>query len=70
MSDLIKKLLMREKFNEITVPHFNEYDENFLSNIKDHWETFQEGWEAAIEYVKQSGNNYSDIVSDGGMDPR
>jgi len=38
--------------------------------IEDHWQTFQEGWEAAVEYVKQSKGNYSDIASDGGMDSR
>jgi len=28
-------------------------------------------WQAAIEHVKQgAGGKYSDIVSDGGMDPR
>lgn len=40
--------------------------------LEDHWNTFQEGWEYAIEYLKkkESGTKYSDIASDGGMDPR
>jgi hypothetical protein len=39
--------------------------------LEDHWNTFQEGWEAAIDHLKNKTNDsYSDIVSDGGMDPR
>jgi hypothetical protein len=39
--------------------------------LEDHWQTFQEGWESAIENVKRKNNpNYTDIVSDGGMDSR
>jgi hypothetical protein len=39
--------------------------------LEDHWNTFQEGWECAVEHLKQRNNTqYSDIVSDGGMDPR
>jgi len=32
---------------------FDHHDENFLDNIQVHWETFQEGFEAA---VKECGN--------------
>jgi len=40
-------------------------------NVEDHWQTFQEGWLAAIEYLTNKTNScYSDLVSDGGMDPR
>lgn len=39
--------------------------------IEDHWQTFQEGWEAAIDFLKKKTNpDFSDIVSDGGFDPR
>jgi 1,2-phenylacetyl-CoA epoxidase catalytic subunit len=47
-------------------------DGQYVSDtLEDHWQTFQEGWEEAIKYL-QSKNNpcYSDIISDGGMDPR
>ncbi len=41
------------------------------SDIEDHWQTFQEGWEEAIKYLQQRDNKcYTDVVSDGGMDPR
>jgi hypothetical protein len=43
--------------------------------LEDHWQTFQEGWEAAIEFLKAkhvsaSSDKYSDIVSTGAKDPR
>jgi len=39
--------------------------------LEDHWQTFQEGWECAIEYLKMRKNTqYTDIVSDGGIDRR
>jgi hypothetical protein len=39
--------------------------------LEDHWNTFQEGWEEAIKYLQNKNNPcYSDIISDGGMDPR
>lgn len=45
--------------------------EYFSDLLEDHWNTFQEGWEAAIDHLKNKTNDsYSDIVSDGGMDPR
>jgi hypothetical protein len=45
--------------------------EYFSDLLEDHWNTFQEGWEAAIDHLKDKMNDsYSDIVSNGGMDPR
>jgi hypothetical protein len=39
--------------------------------LEDHWNTFQEGWEEAIKYLQNKNNPcYSDIIGDGGMDPR
>jgi hypothetical protein len=39
--------------------------------LEDHWQTFQEGWVAAVVYLKNKQNDsYSDVVSNGGMDPR
>jgi hypothetical protein len=40
-------------------------------SLEDHWQTFQEGWEEAVKYLKNKDNDsYSDIKSTGGMDPR
>jgi len=44
--------------------------EYFSDLLEDHWNTFQEGWEGALKYLKNNKTSYSDIVSDGGMDPR
>ncbi len=45
--------------------------EYFSALLEDHWNTFQEGWEAAIDHLKNKKNaRYSDIVSNGAMDPR
>lgn len=39
--------------------------------LEDHWQTFQEGWEAAVAHLKQKTNvNHTDVASDGGLDPR
>jgi len=39
--------------------------------LEDHWQTFQEGWEEAVKWLKNKDNVcYTDIVSKGGMDPR
>jgi len=76
--------LMKKAFEEITYPTLNiagshtghglrrkENGEYVSDLLEDHWNTFQEGWEAALEMLKQKTNNqYSDVVSDGGMDPR
>ena len=72
---------IRELFESEVYPSFagtigtglrrNERGEYVSDALEDHWQTFQEGWECAIEYLKTKENEqYSDIVSDGGMDPR
>lgn len=39
--------------------------------LEDHWQTFQEGWEQAVIHLQSKANSsYTDIISDGGMDPR
>jgi hypothetical protein len=39
--------------------------------VEDHWQTFQEGWKAAVEHLKgKTNSSYSDLTSNGGMDPR
>ena len=38
--------------------------------LEDHWNTFQEGWEAALEFLKNKSGTYSDIMATGGFDPR
>ena len=39
--------------------------------LEDHWQTFQEGWEEAIKYLQSKDNLcYTDVISNGGMDPR
>lgn len=39
--------------------------------LEDHWNTFQEGWEEAVKHLQNLKNDsYSDIASNGGMDPR
>jgi hypothetical protein len=72
---------IRQAFETVCYPNFdgtgayklkrNPSTGEYLSPaLEDHWQTFQEGWESAIEHVKQKNNpNYTDIVSDGGMDP-
>lgn len=44
----------------------------YLSDtLEDHWQTFQEGWELAIKHLQNKSNPcYTDVISDGGMDPR
>ena len=56
-------ILMREVFEEKVYPSFpgvahglrkkpnGEYASDML---EDHWQTFQEGWEYAIDYLKKS----------------
>lgn len=72
----------RELFELICVPNFgitgsqnlnrNSKGEYIDPTLEDHWQTFQEGWECAIEHLKNRGREslYSDVISDGGMDPR
>lgn len=69
---------IREAFETVSCPSFGHEltyprkpnGEYYDPKLEDHWQTFQEGWEAAVEYLKRNGGNYSDIISDGGMDPR
>lgn len=39
----------RKIFEKITVPHFPSGNYDNSSIIEDHWQTFQEGWQAAQE---------------------
>ena len=71
---------IRKAFETVSTPNFfsasglkrrQDTGEYVSDALADHWSTFQEGWECAIEYLKGKKNDqYSDIVSDGGMDPR
>ena len=72
---------IRRAFEEVCYPAFgvtsghslrrNSNGEYVSGSLEDHWQTFQEGWECAIDYLKNKDNNqYSDIVSNGRMDPR
>lgn len=75
---------MREAFENITYTTLSiagshtghglrrkENGEYVSDLLEDHWNTFQEGWEAALEAMKKRTNSqHSDVVSDGGMDPR
>ena len=53
-----------------------KYNGTYVSQeLEDHWQTFQEGWESAVEWLKtkqpsSASDQYSDAVSTGGMDPR
>jgi hypothetical protein len=50
---------IRDAFERITVPNFGQRIEQWLERtatggysnyqVEDHWQTFQEGWEAATE---------------------
>jgi hypothetical protein len=69
----------REAFERVTVPAFGtsrrctdrlpsgEYRD---VTLEEHWNTFQEGWEAAVEFLKNKSSGYSDITTIGGFDPR
>jgi hypothetical protein len=72
---------VRQAFEEVCFPNFgvvsgytlgrNNKGEYADGTVEDHWQTFQEGWEEAMNYLKQKDNLcYTDIVSTGGMDPR
>lgn len=70
---------IRQAFEEITCASFsgdvtyakNQRGEYVNAKLEDHWQTFQEGWEAAIADLKsRHRGEYSDIASTGGMDPR
>ena len=43
--------------------------------VEDHWQTFQEGWEEAVNFIKNKetschSDKYSDTISTGKRDPR
>jgi hypothetical protein len=72
---------VRKAFEEVCFPSFGRTFAHGLRRkpsgeyvsdaLEDHWQTFQEGWEEAVKHLQNKKNsNYSDIVSDGGMDPR
>lgn len=72
---------IREAFERVTYPWLGgtahglrrrlDTGEYVSDILEDHWQTFQEGWECAIEHLKNKSNPaYTDIVSDGGMDTR
>ena len=62
--------IIREAFEAHTLPNFRN-DESYDDTIEDHWQTFQEGWESAIKFLKEKeNNNYTDIISTGGYDER
>ena len=84
MNDVIREAFERVSAqNFVGLPCDYDYEQgtkSFLRNskgeyteavIEDHWQTFQEGWELALEHLKNKSNPcYTDILSDGGMDPR
>jgi hypothetical protein len=52
--------LMRQEFEAISIPNFgvgifayerNLHGEYFNPALEDHWQTFQEGWEAAMATI-------------------
>ncbi len=72
---------VREAFESVCYPNFGVTSGHSLrrkangeyvsDSLEDHWQTFQEGWECALEYLKNKSNPlYTDIISDGGPDPR
>ena len=72
---------IRQAFEEVCYPSFGvtsghslrrKPNGEYVSDVlEDHWQSFQEGWEEAIKHIQRKENqSYSDIISDGGMDPR
>jgi hypothetical protein len=58
---------MRKIFEEVCYPSFSgiadglrrkDNGEYVSDMLEDHWQTFQEGWEAGIEYFKKSLTEY------------
>jgi hypothetical protein len=63
---------MRKAFEEVTYPTLqlagtytahglrrrHDTGEYVSDMLEDHWQTFQEGWEAGIEYFKKSLSEY------------
>jgi len=73
--------IIREAFEKVSASSFgttsdiikkNSKGEYKNPNVEDHWQTFQEGWEAAIEHLKNKKNeSFSDIMAvSGDFDPR
>lgn len=71
----------RKAFEEVSAPNFGwggnpslrrNKDGTYVDHqLEDHWQTFQEGWEEAVKYLKDKENeSFSDMLSDGGYDPR
>jgi len=70
---------MRQAFEQVSAPNFQDpngtardMSGQYVSDVlKDHWETFQEAWEECTNFLKnRRSDDYTDIVSNGGMDPR
>lgn len=70
---------IRQAFETVCFPNFETAHglrrkptgEYVSDALEDHWQTFQEGWEEAIKHLTNKQNScYTDIVSNGGMDPR
>lgn len=51
-----------ELFEKITVPSFDQSDPKFVSTQADHWETFQEGFEAAVRECAEMVDNDGNVV--------
>ena len=51
-----------ELFEEITVPSFDQYHPKFPARRADHWETFQEGFEAAVKECAKMVDKDGDSV--------
>ena len=77
--EVMMSKIIREAFEKHSAPSFgtssdiikkNSKGEYKNLNVEDHWQTFQEGWESAINHLKNKKGDHSDIVSDGGIDPR
>jgi|GEM_PF-1437271 len=75
--------IIREAFEKTCLPSFSNLNSHKKPNgeyvspiLEDHWQTFQEGWEAALEHLLNiSVSAYSDTytggpISTGGLDPR
>jgi hypothetical protein len=70
--------IIRQHFESVTLPAFGGSSADLRDDgryheldIEEHWLTFQEGWLAAVLYLQQKQNSdFTDVVSDGGLDPR
>jgi hypothetical protein len=72
------EMIKRENFESMVLDNFriknlelNHRGEYQEPEIEDHWQTFQEGWDFAISFIRNRTNpQYTDIKSDGKRDPR